>query len=49
MMIPSDETVILGQFSMARAVEQINKDISDHLVLNTPDAAVTELKELFVS
>ena len=49
MMNPSDETVILGQFSMARAVEQINKDISDHLVLNTPDAAVTELKELFVS
>ncbi len=49
MMIPSDETVILGQFSMARAVEQINKDISDHLVLNTPDAAVTELKKLFVS
>jgi len=49
MMIPSNETVILGQFSMARAVEQINKDISDHLVLNTPDAAVTELKELFVS
>lgn len=45
-MIPSHETVILGQFSMARAAEEIEKSMPDRLVLNTPDAAVTALKEL---
>ena len=45
-MIPSHETVILGQFSMARAAEEIETSMPDRLVLNTPDAAVTALKEL---
>ena len=45
-MIPSHETVILGQFSMARAAEGIETSMPDRLVLNTPDAAVTALKEL---
>jgi Asp/Glu/hydantoin racemase len=45
-MIPSHETIILGQFSMARAAEEIKQQMPDRLVLNTPDAAVTELKEL---
>ena len=45
-MIPSNETVILGQFSMARAAEGIETSMPDRLVLNTPDAAVTALKEL---
>ena len=45
-MIPSHETVILGQFSMARAAEEIETSMPDRLVLNTPDAAVSALKEL---
>jgi len=31
---------------MARAAEEIKQQMPDRLVLNTPDAAVTELKEL---
>ena len=47
--IPAEETVILGQFSMARAADEIKISMPDRLVLNTPDAAVTELKNLFLS
>ena len=46
--IPVEETVILGQFSMARAADEIKINMPDHLVLNTPDAAVIELKELLL-
>ncbi len=45
-MLPNDETIVLGQFSMARAAEQIRREMPDHFVLNTPDAAVAELKVL---
>ena len=47
--IPVEETVILGQFSMARAADEIKINMPDHLVLNTPDAAVIELKELLLA
>ena len=47
--IPAEETVILGQFSMARAADEIKINMPDHLVLNTPDAAVIELKELLLA
>jgi len=47
--IPAEETVILGQFSMARAADEIKISMPDRLVLNTPDSAVTELKNLFLS
>ena len=46
--IPVEETVILGQFSMARAADEIKINMPDHLVLNAPDAAVIELKELLL-
>ena len=46
--LPSDETIVLGQFSMARAAEKINSQMPNRLVLNTPDAAVIELKELLL-
>ena len=47
--IPAEETVILGQFSMARAADEIEINMPDRLVLNTPDAAVIELKELLLA
>ena len=46
--IPAEETIILGQFSMARAADEIKVNMPDRLVLNTPDAAVIELKELLL-
>ena len=33
---------------MARAADEIKINMPDHLVLNTPDAAVIELKELLL-
>ena len=47
--IPAEETVILGQFSMARAADEIEINMPDRLLVNTPDAAVIELKELLLA
>ena len=43
--IPENETVILGQFSMARASDLIAKEMPNRLVLNTPDASVLRLRD----
>ena len=47
--IPENETVILGQFSMARASDVIAKEMPNRVVLNTPDASVLRLRDYFLS
>jgi hypothetical protein len=43
--IPENDTVILGQFSMARASDLIAKEMPNRVVLNTPDASVLRLRD----
>ena len=47
--IPENDTVILGQFSMARAADVIAKEMPNRVVLNTPDASVLRLRDYLLS